>query len=163
MIQRDLRLLVSDRSSSLSEPLFIYKYDRGVSLSIEVIENDYLFGTVKENIFTENDIKKAKTRIKTPDGRVFSQPEIETVIENNIVTVNITPDMTDEMTEVGEYELQIHLYDNENGRITLHPFSFRVLDLIAESGYFDFDSGDDTTPPENEELITKFFKELRNN
>lgn len=60
---------------------------------------------------------------------VFIEVPMSPVVDGAIkFTVDET--MTDEITEIGDYYLQIHLYDSEYNTMSLPPFSFKVKELL---------------------------------
>ena len=139
MILRDLVMTVNYSSASLSEPLQIYQYDRGITLKIKVMRYNFIFNKhVEEDIIVDSSIISARALILKPDGQtVFECPR--TPVEDDCVIIHITLDWTDELREVGNYQLQLQLYgsDHINERVTLPPVGFTVakpLGHITEEG-----------------------------
>lgn len=132
MILRDLVMTVNNTSATLSEPLQIYKYDRGITLKIKVVRYKFIFSkTVEEDILAESSIIEARAIIKKPNGEVFECPR--TPIEDDYVMIPITIDWTDSDSEIGQYQLQIQLYGSDpiNERVTLPPIGFTVAEPIG--------------------------------
>lgn len=144
MISRDLTLNVGYSSASLNQPLFLYRYDRNIMLNIEVKGYDFMFGTTEDDLIGQSNIVKAKSYLKSPKGEIFTYPMVETEISDNKVKILINNLMTDESSEVGEYKVQIQLFDEDGSTITLHPFEFTVLELIATTEDYEFDSGENS-------------------
>lgn len=139
MILRDLVMTVNYSSASLSEPLQIYQYDRGITLKIKVMRYNFIFNKhVEEDVIVDSSIISARALILKPDGQtVFECPR--TPVEDDCVIIHITLDWTDELREVGNYQLQLQLYgsDHINERVTLPPVGFTVakpLGHITEEG-----------------------------
>lgn len=160
MINRDLVLKVGYTSAILESPLSIYIYDRNIMLNVEVINYDFRFGGDFSNIIGKSGIVKAKTYLRSPKGQIFTYPDVETNIENDKVHILIKDIMTDEESEIGEYTVQIQVFDTDGSTMHIHPFKFYVHDLIARTGNIDFDAGDNAEPYEsinNENVITSEF------
>ena len=67
--------------------------------------------------------------ILKPNGDVVGQKDI--VIADNVIKFTITHELTDELDEIGMYQVQFHLYDGEDNRITIPPVEFEVKGLIG--------------------------------
>lgn len=135
MILRDLIMTVNNTVASLNEPLQIYPHDRGITLRIQVLRYKFVFNkTVEENVIVDSSIISARALILKPDGvTTFECPR--TPIEDDYVIIHIGLDWTDELREIGNYQLQIQLYGSDyvNERVTLPPVGFTVAEPL---GYY---------------------------
>ena len=139
MIQRDLILTVNNTTATLNEPLIVYQQDRGITLKIKVMRYKFMFNKImEEDLVADTSIISARAIVLKPDGkRVFECPR--QAVEDDYVIINITLDWTDELLEIGNYQLQIQLYGSDyiNERVTLPPFEFTVakpIGYVAEEG-----------------------------
>jgi hypothetical protein len=51
---------------------------------------------------------------------------------DNKVVLTITQDFIDQIDEIGRHTVQIQLWDEEQGRVTLPPVTFTVLEPIFD-------------------------------
>lgn len=150
MIQRDLILTVNNTTATLNEPLVIYQHDRGITLRIKIMKYKFMFNKImEEDYVADNSIISARAIVLRPDGTKKYKEKHEfprQPVEDDCVIIPITLDWTDELLEIGKYQLQIQLYGSDyiNERVTLPPFEFTVakpicivpeegLDLIGET------------------------------
>lgn len=133
MIQRDLILTVNNNTASLNEPLVIYQHDRGLTLRIKVMKYKFVFNKImEEDLVADTSIISARAIVLKPDGRrLFECPR--QAVEDDYVIIHITLDWTDELLEIGKYQLQLQLYGSDyiNERVTLPPFEFTVAKPIG--------------------------------
>ena len=109
--------------------------------SIDIIYSDILYATGR-NFDDYQDLPynrkevdnfyipriKEMHRILKPNGTTFSSEKLA-IIDNKVV-LTIKQDFIDEITEVGTHLVQIQLWDTDNGRVTLPPINFEVLEPI---------------------------------
>ena len=125
-IVRELSIVVTKNKSSLSPPVYLYVGDRGITFLITIIEKENKFASIDtaNNLVEEQCTKYASVCIQKPNG--------ELVIDNKCLVINdkiqfvITKDLIDHIDEQGEHKLQVHLFDEDDGRITIPPVSFTV-------------------------------------
>ena len=114
MITRDLTITVKNDTASLSEPVTLYRGDRGIVLNCRIMQYKFKFNrsTLENVINGETTIIGARVLVHKPnDAGCFEIPFAEVV--DDIVMITITEDWTDEMKEVGTYQLQIQLYGED--------------------------------------------------
>lgn len=131
-IKRDVKVVIANDTSKLEELIYVYQNDRGIDLYFNIIENKFAFtGMQSENIIAKNDeIMYAGLTVRRPDGTGFFRPVLP--IEENIVVFRIEHEHTNDFEEVGIYELQIHLYDKFDNRVSLPQFQLEVKPLIVD-------------------------------
>jgi hypothetical protein len=118
-IKRNVTLTIKDSKTKIDNKIHIYQNDKGIELHI----------TLKSFYFQINPSFIPTARIIKPNGEEFTIDTLE-VLNGNVIMLLITEDMTDELSEIGKYRIQIHLYDPNNNRITIPHFEFYVHPLI---------------------------------
>lgn len=140
-IIKDLTITVKKNVSTLSEEVFLYLGDGGVTLLIEVLENHYKFGSFKSgntNIVEESAAQWASVCILKANNEVVFSDKCE--IWDGKIRFEITKEFIDEIAEMGTHMLQIHLYDGADetsNRLTIPPVSLSILKPICD--YNDID------------------------
>lgn len=137
-IVKDLTITVKKNVSTLSEDVYLYLGDGGVTLLITVLENHSRFGSFRSN--TSNVVEESETQwasvciLKSNNEVVFSD---KCQIYDGKIRFEINKEFIDEISEVGEHLLQIHLYDGEDensNRLTIPPVSLNILKPICNQG-----------------------------
>ena len=128
MITKKVVLTVQGENSILSDKIVMFKEDDGIRLNFNIKQSKYKFDKDPEDLVNLFNAQKASILILRPNKSSFTTEIINIV--NNTVTFDISRDMIDENSELGEYKLQIHLYDKDNNRLTIPPVSFFVKDTI---------------------------------
>lgn len=126
MIERDVKLLAREGSVSLGSDVVIYRGDGQIMLNFEVQDGRYKYRAenLAENI---NAVKANATLVKANGEPIRSEMHL---VLNNVVQILISKDMIDSLDEVGIFQMQIHLYDADDNRLTLAPFSIKIEDDI---------------------------------
>ena len=133
LILREFVLTVNNTTSTLNEPLIIYQHDRGITLKIKIMKYKFMFNKImEEDYVADNSIISARAIVLKPDGRNKLECPRQAV-EDDCVIIYIPLEWTDELLEVGKYQLQIQLYGSDyiNERVTLPPFEFTVAKPIC--------------------------------
>ena len=128
MITKKVVLTVQGENSILSDKIVMFKADDGIRLNFNIKQSKYKFDKDPEDLVNLFNAQKASILILRPNKSSFTTEIINIV--NNTVTFDISRNMIDEQSELGEYKLQIHLYDKDNNRLTIPPVSFFVKDTI---------------------------------
>ena len=126
-----------EKCSSSSGKLFIYQGDVGVDFYFQINSLKVTIVPQSTNREYYNLVDSlvdawASVRILTPTKQVITRDRL-LITEDNLVKLTITKDLTDELSDVGKYKIQIHLYDGEgedSNRITTPPFDFEVKPLV---------------------------------
>lgn len=130
IIRRDLTITVKNDTASLSEPVTLYRGDRGIVLNCRIMQYKFKFNrsTLENVISTETSILGARVLVHKPNNAgCFEIPFAEVV--DDVVMVTITSEWTDEMKEIGVYQLQIQLYGEDPRyyqRVTIPPVEFTI-------------------------------------
>lgn len=128
MITKKVVLTVQGENSILSDKIVMFKADDGIRLNFNIKQSKYKFDKDPEDLVNLFNAQKASILILRRNKSSFTTNIVNIV--SNTVTFDISRDMIDEQSELGEYKLQIHLYDKDNNRLTIPPVSFFVKDTI---------------------------------
>ena len=121
MIFTDRTIRVKKGASSIDNPIVLYRGDKEVEIRFTLSESSpFRFSVEAEpNIIEKTEAAYGQLVIKTPNDLPSIFSEVMPTNEGKIV-FNITGEMIDEITEVGNYSFQIRLFDeSKNSRITL--------------------------------------------
>lgn len=130
LIQKDVTVTVDGRYATLSEDIFLYKNDRNIDIVFTIVDAKYKFNAYSGNILVESTAKYATVKVLKPNGTRFTSGKL--LIADNKVILTITQDFIDQIDEVGIHTVQIQLWDEQAGRVTLPPISFTVLEPIFD-------------------------------
>lgn len=134
-IIKNLTITVKNDQATLSENVYLYLGDGGVTLLIEVLQNHYKFGSFKSgktNLIEESDAQWASVCILKANNQTIFSDKCE--ILDGKIRFEITKDFIDEIAEMGTHMLQIHLYDGpdeDSNRLTIPPVSLSILKPIC--------------------------------
>ena len=123
MIFTERTITVVNDSATINKPLILYRGDKNIELKITIAESQFKFrNTDASNVIETTDASYAQLVINTPYGSpIFSDVA---VTKNGAVIFVITEAMIDEIREVGAYEIQIRLLDdNKQSRASIPPVS----------------------------------------
>ena len=130
---RDIDVNISDYKSELSKPLIVYERDRGLEIYFNLIRYAYRFDNNPSNLLENLVGAYATVTLVNPSGYEISINEVE-ITEDAKVKFVITEDLTDELTEIGTYQLQIHVNNDTEGKDTsvfsIPPFEFEVRERL---------------------------------
>ena len=128
-IRRDLVIKVSNGTATLDMPLQIYEKDHGIELRFKLMDYKYKYDKDPENILNSNkeDILEAYTTIVNPSGYELAQINGEVV--DDTIKFMIEDSYTDELEELGTYQLQIHVKCTHS-EFSIPPVRFEVLERL---------------------------------
>lgn len=110
MIYANVNLTIKENESVCDSTIVLYRGDKNVQIRFNLKDNRF---TVIENTYAQMIIKRPSAT------SLFSEVS---KIENNTVILTISEEMIDEIKEIGTYQFQIRLYDdNLVARATLPP------------------------------------------
>lgn len=121
MIFTERTITVVNDSATINKPLILYRGDKNIELKITIAESQFKFrNTDASNVIETTDASYAQLVINTPyNSPIFSDVA---VTKNGAVIFVITEAMIDEIREVGAYEIQIRLLDdNKQSRASIPP------------------------------------------
>lgn len=131
-ISKNITITIKQTKASPGEKVFIYQGDFGV---------DFYFTLKQFNFEIKNEINitrelasgaYASATVLRPNGEIFERDPFP-VTSEGYLKFTITKDFTDELSDIGEYKIQFHLFDgdgDEANRITIPPFTFEVKKLL---------------------------------
>lgn len=128
LIEKEVTMTIEGRTASLSESIYLYRGDRNVDILFTITDAKFKFNEYSGNILVESTAKYATVNVLKPNGATFSSEKLA-IIDNKVV-LTIDQQFIDEITEVGTHLVQIQLWDTDNGRVTLPPINFEVLEPI---------------------------------
>ena len=123
MIFTERTIMVVNDSATINKPLILYRGDKNIELKITITKSQFKFrSTGASNVIETANASYAQLVINTPyDLPIFSEV---TATENGTVIFVISAAMIDEIREVGIYDIQIRLLDdNKQSRVTIPPVS----------------------------------------
>lgn len=128
-LTRDITIKVQNDVATLDGNLYVFEDDHGVTINFLIKEYKYKYDKDPENILNSNpeDVLIAYTTVVNPLGYEIDHWNGEVIGE--VVRFRITKSMTDELTEIGIYQLQIHILC-EHSEISIPPISFEVKERL---------------------------------
>ena len=110
MIYATVNLLIREEECICDKVITLYRGDKNVQIRF----------VLEDNKFTIVDTTYAQMVIHRPHSdSIFTEISL---MENNTFILTVTDDMIDELVEIGTYQFQIRLYDNDmRARVTLPP------------------------------------------
>ena len=125
-ISKKLVVTLEDDVATPSERIFIYKGDVGVDIIIELKNFNYKIDSISE----KNMINRIEAYFKTPQGIVRQYNDEVDVINGDRIKFSFSKNVINDMQIIGQYELQFHLFDKENNRITIPSYYFYVKEPL---------------------------------
>lgn len=128
-ISKDITIKILGNQSRLDENIYVYEKDNGVIFNFKLIQYKYKYDKDPDNILNSNatDILEAYTTIVNPLGEELQQLNGEVV--NDIVKFTLDKTYTDQLTEIGIYNLQIHIKCT-HAEFSIPPITFEVLERL---------------------------------
>ena len=123
MIFTERTIMVVNDSATINKPLILYRGDKNIELKITIAESQFKFrNNDASNVIETTDASYAQLVINTPyNSPIFSEVA---ATKNGTVIFVISEAMIDEIREVGIYDIQIRLLDdNKQSRVTIPPVS----------------------------------------
>ena len=123
MIFTERTIMVVNDSATINKPLILYRGDKNIELKITIAESQFKFrNNDASNVIETTDASYAQLVINTPyNSPIFSEVA---ATKNGAVIFVITEAMIDEIREVGAYEIQVRLLDdNKQSRASIPPVS----------------------------------------
>ena len=125
-ITKKLVVTLEDDVATPSERIFIYKGDVGVDIIIELKNFNYKIDSISE----KNMINRIEAYFKNPQGIVRQYNDEVDVINGDRIKFSFSKNVINDMQIIGQYELQFHLFDKENNRITIPSYYFYVKEPL---------------------------------
>lgn len=128
LITKELTITIDGSNASLDETMYIYQNDKNIDIIFTITDSKFKFNEYSGNILVESTAKYARVKVLKPNNEKFISNIME-IVDNKVV-FTVTEDFTDACSECGIHKLQIQLFDGENGRVTIPPVDFTVLEPI---------------------------------
>ena len=128
-ITKKLVVTLKDDVATPSEKVFIYKGDIGIDIIIELENFNYKIDSISK----KNMINRIEAYFKTPQGIVKQYNDEVDIINGDRIKFSFNKKVIDDMQIIGQYELQFHLFDKENNRITIPSYYFYVKEPLHDN------------------------------
>ena len=125
-ITKKLVVTLKDDVATPSEKVFIYKGDIGVDIIIELENFNYKIDSISK----KNMINRIEAYFKNPQGIVKRYNDEVDIINGDRIKFSFNKKVINDMQIIGQYELQFHLFDKENNRITIPSYYFYVKEPL---------------------------------
>lgn len=135
-ITTDCKLTVSKNTAKLDEEIFLYKNDRNIKLLIEIVDNKYRYKSDDlSNLLVK--YKASYAQVKWyKNAEVKKEFPIQATDDGKVVFV-IEGQLIDEDTELGDYDLQLRLLNENQESIRSLPIikgAVHILKPLFEEG-----------------------------
>ena len=119
MIYTTREININGSTATIDEDIYLFKQDSNIELKFIINDTRFTFQTVESsNVVESSNASYFRVKLLNPYGKTINFP-IQEVTDNYIVLL-ITGELIDEDTEVGDYTIQIRLYDKDkNSKLTL--------------------------------------------
>ena len=119
MIYTTREINVNGNTATIDEDIYLFKQDSNIELKFIINNTRFTFQTTEStNVVESSNASYFRVKLLNPYGKTINFP-IQEVTDNFIVLL-ITGELIDEDTEVGDYTIQIRLYDKDkNSKLTL--------------------------------------------
>lgn len=119
MIYTTREININGSTATIDEDIYLFKQDSNIELKFIINDTRFTFQTVESsNVIESSNASYFRVKLLNPYGKTINFP-IQEVTDNYIVLL-ITGELIDEDTEVGDYTIQIRLYDKDkNSKLTL--------------------------------------------
>lgn len=110
---------INGSTATIDDDIYLFKQDSNIELKFIINDTRFTFQTVESsNVIESSNASYFRVKLLNPYGKTINFP-IQEVTDNYIVLL-ITGELIDEDTEVGDYTIQIRLYDKDkNSKLTL--------------------------------------------
>ena len=121
MIYTDCTITVKNNKSLIDNDILLYRGDKEVQIYFTIQNNRYKYANGSaENLIQTTEASYGQLIIRRPETTPIFTEIAPT--SNGRILLTITGDMIDELVELGDYDFQIRLFDeNETSRITIPP------------------------------------------
>ena len=121
MISKECKITVSGNTASIDSEIYLYKNDMNIKYLFNIVNGDYAYtkDSNLDNIINANKASYAQIKFKKEDIEIdFDVQETS----NGKAILLIKKELIDEETELGDYTIQIRLFDeSKSSVITLPP------------------------------------------
>ena len=129
-------IMVSNNTAYIDAPIYLYKGDGNVLISLDIINitiSTKLNQMSTTNYINDNISYATACLCKKDSSSTF---HIVGTKVNDKIELELKKDMMDETVEVGEYRMQVHLFDKENNRLTIPVVEeINIMLPLCSDGY----------------------------
>lgn len=120
MIYKDLKLTVMGNNSKTDSDIYVYRNDRNIDFNFKVeIHSPYKYVDNQNMIESTSAAYSQIVIMKQGETPVFGKLQ---VVSDNVAKLTITANMIDELSELGDYDFFIRLYDRtRESAVTIPP------------------------------------------
>ena len=135
MLYTDCTVTINGEKSVIDRPVVLYRGDKEVEIKFYIMQNKFYQNIVARttNVVSDVDASFSQLVIRVPEGEpIFSA--VTPVEADGAIIFKFTAEMIDEITEVGSYDFQIRLLDeNKTSRATIPPVTegIKIKEPIA--------------------------------
>ena len=123
MLYTNCTVTINGEDSIIDKPVILYRGDKEVEIKFYIMKNTFYQSIVTRttNVVSDVDASFSQLVIRIPEGEpIFSA--VTPVEEDGAIIFKFTAEMIDEVKEVGSYDFQIRLLDeNKTSRATIPP------------------------------------------
>lgn len=122
MIFTERKITISNNASSIDKQIVLYRGDKNVEIRFTISEFPFKYSRNNEtNVIESTEASFGQLVIKVPNDKAPIFSDIVPTKKGSVV-FTITGEMIDEISELGTYDFQIRLFDEEqNSRATIPP------------------------------------------
>ena len=121
MISKECKITISGNTASIDSEIYLYKNDMNIKYLFNIVNSEYAYtkDSTLDNIINANKASYAQIKFKKEDIEIdFDVQETS----NGKAILLIKKELIDEETELGDYTIQIRLFDeSKSSVITLPP------------------------------------------
>ena len=129
-------IIVSNNTACIDTPIYLYKGDGNVLISLDIINITIStkLNQMSTTSYINDNISYATACLCKRDSS--STVHIVGTKVNDKIELELKKDMMDETVEVGEYRMQVHLFDKENNRLTIPVVEeINIMLPLCSDGY----------------------------
>lgn len=128
-----LTINADNTSATLSNQINVYRGDGNITLNLTVAQQVYQFGKpMVKTMALDSDVCFVNVDVVVPQANSYFTLDTVELVDNQF-TITLAKEWCDEVREVGTYKLQINMFDSENNKASLPPFSINVLPRLIDT------------------------------
>ena len=160
MLYTNCTVTINGENSIIDKPVILYRGDKEIEIKFYIMQNEFYQNVVTKttNVVSDVDASFSQLIVRIPEREpIFS--EVTPVRTDGAIVFKFTAEMIDEITEVGSYDFQIRLLDEDKiSRATIPPVieGIKVKEPIAmeDEPIVTNDSNEVNVAQVNEAVIT---------
>lgn len=120
-IKKECKITISGNTASIDKEIYLYKNDMNIKCLFDIVNSDYVYtkDSALDNVINASKASYAQVKFKKDDIEIDF--DVQETSDGKAI-IYITEELTDEDTELGDYTIQIRLFDeSKTSVITLPP------------------------------------------